>query len=376
MCDFADSHASDIVVPQLGSINERWVQKKMFSRSRVDADLEEVLKTLGPTKLFRRKFLRAHDLWFPEENARLEDGIMLSKAYFLAQRVSIVTGADYYQVRMREDGENISARSLDPDEYTWAIAQVSRNILEFDPDQTRAQRIVLDLYRRKCLKFYAPDRFLRLDHERAQRLIQNYQQFQDEFIPEDLEATLDEPFRNRSRWVRAGDIEAIRVGSQIAAAGLGPKLVRWKTGVRGASMHIEAATVRGTGTREEFSLQVTKWGTSWSYSLPAHAVSRRPSDEETTAVAEFQLGWRRLLGVGSRIMDFHLLRRVGFDADERSDLVQRARVAVGVETETTLRGWPGIHPYRTAKGNFSVELSDRRLDSVLTLKRLTRRFRG
>ncbi|MGJ7539335.1 glycosyltransferase family 2 protein [Brevibacterium luteolum] len=369
MCDFADAHASDIVLPQMGSINGRWVQSKLYARTRIDADLSSVLTTLGPTKLFRRKFLDKHELRFPEEKVRLEDGIMLSRAYFLAQRVSVVTGADYYQIRSRDDGQNISSRYLDPDEYTWAIAQVSRNIRDYDPDPKRANRIILDLYRRKCLKFYAPDRFVKLKHERAERFIEVHQQFQREFIPVELEAALEEPFRSRSEWVRAGDIEAIRVGSQIAAVELAPTLVRWKLTSRGAELQIRSRVFSGGAVDESHVLQVSKRGSNWRYTLPAVRLARGADKESNTTTAEFRLGWRRLLVPSERVVDLHLIRRVGYDDDPRKDLVQRARVAAAPEVESSLVARGNVHPYCTAQGNISIKLTTGRLGDVLAWAR-------
>lgn len=377
MCDYADEHSSDIVVPQMGSINGRWVQPKMFTASRPDADLEVVFTTLGPTKLFRREFLRQHGLRFPEEKVRLEDGIMLSRAYFLAQRVSILTGEDYYQIRTRDDGQNISSRYLDPDGYTWSITQVSRNIRELDPDPQRARRIVLDLYRRKCLKFYSPARFVKLKEDRAQRFIALHQRFQDEFIPVALEETLNQPFRSRSEWVRAGDANAIRAGSQLAVTELSPVLRRWRLRLRGAELHVNAQVDPRTPATEYFSLEVTKRDSSWSYSLsPVWGPTRAATEGETVALV-FQLGWRQLLAPTARILDFHLLRRVPYDSDRRKDLVQRARLSVAPGAEATFGDRTDVRPYTTANENFSVKLSIGRagklMGGVRALKRRIRR---
>lgn len=319
-----------------------------------------------------------HGLRFPEEKVRLEDGIMLSRAYFLAQRVSILTGEDYYQIRTRDDGQNISSRYLDPDEYTWAIAQVSRNIREYDPDQRRAERIILDLYRRKCLKFYAPARFVKLKDDRVRRFIAAHQRFQDEFIPVELEEELIQPFRSRSEWVRAGDANAIRAGSQLAITELSPVLCRWKLRLWGADLHVTAEVDPRTPSNQRFSLEVTKRDSGWSYSLSPVREPRYVAVEDgTVAMMVFRLGWRQLLAPTARILDFHLTHRVPYDTDPRKDLVQRARLSVAPGAELSFRDRADIRPYRTANGNFSVKLSIGRagklMSGVRTLKRKLRR---
>ena len=111
---FADEHGSDVVVPKMVGLNGRmawWPHPEQAP----DADLEKVLQTLTPQKLIRRSMLVDRDLRFPEEKIRLEDGMMLTRAYYTAARVSALGDYDYYYIRTRDDGGNISsAASIRP----------------------------------------------------------------------------------------------------------------------------------------------------------------------------------------------------------------------------------------------------------------------
>ena len=177
--------------------------------------MERVLETLSPQKLFRRSMLVDHDIRFPEEKVRLEDGMMLTRAYYAATRVSTLGDYDYYFIRARDDGQNISQGRLDPPGYTWSIGEVSRLVKEHDPDPARADRIVLDLYRRKCLKMYGPVRFGKMQNIHRDQWLHEHAKHIATYIPPELEAELSPPFRQRSERVRAGDKEGLLLLGRI-----------------------------------------------------------------------------------------------------------------------------------------------------------------
>ncbi|WP_022924366.1 glycosyltransferase family 2 protein [Serinicoccus marinus] len=203
MVEFADEQGSDVLVPRSVGVG-RFVPY-LFRVTRVDADLERVFHTLTPQKLFRRSLLEREQIRFPEEKVRLEDGMMLARAYLLADRVSFLGGEVVYHLISRDDGQNISVQDFDPDGYTWSIGEVARLIRENDPDPGRADRVVLDLYRRTCLKFYQPARWSTMPRARREKFLAAHRRFMDVHIPPALEDQLAEPFRTRSRLVRAGD---------------------------------------------------------------------------------------------------------------------------------------------------------------------------
>jgi glycosyltransferase involved in cell wall biosynthesis len=232
---FADEHNSDVVVPKMVGLNGRmawWPHPEQAP----DADLEKVLQTLTPQKLIRRSLLVDRDLRFPEEKIRLEDGMMLTRTYYTASRVSALGDYDYYYIRTRDDGGNISSGRLDPPTYTWSIGEVSRLIKEHDPDPARADRIVLDLYRRKCLKMYRPDRFAEMQNIHRDEWLHEHAKYIATHIPPELEAELKPPFRQRSERVRAGDKEGLLLLGKIEEREAVPTLVRARWSFRSLSL--------------------------------------------------------------------------------------------------------------------------------------------
>jgi poly(ribitol-phosphate) beta-N-acetylglucosaminyltransferase len=205
--EFATAHGSDIVVPRLTGVGGRWTSHRPWPRTEVDADLRRVFLTLSPQKLFRREFLQEHDLRFPEGRVRLEDGMFLARAYLSARRVSTLSDGDYYFLRERAGGGNISAAPLDPAGYLGSVATIGRTVRELCPDAPMADEIVLDLYRRKALKVFAPDRFLGYRPALRSAWTEAVRVLAEELVPVALEQRLPEPFRTRSALARAGDVD-------------------------------------------------------------------------------------------------------------------------------------------------------------------------
>jgi poly(ribitol-phosphate) beta-N-acetylglucosaminyltransferase len=204
--EFATAHDSDIVVPRLTGVGGRWTSSRPWPRTEVDSDLRRVFLTLSPQKLFRRAFLQEHDLRFPEGRVRLEDGMFLARAYLTARRVSTLSDEDYYFLRAREGGGNISAAPLDPQGYLGSVATIGRTVRALCPDARIADEIVLDLYRRKALKVFAPDRFLGYRPALRSAWTEAVRALAVELVPVALEQRLPEPFRTRSALARAGDV--------------------------------------------------------------------------------------------------------------------------------------------------------------------------
>lgn len=220
MTDYADQHDSDVLVIKTQGLNGRYSSNRPWLRTRADSDLFEVFLTLAPQKLFRRSFIVGEGLRFPEEKVRLEDGMFLSEAYLRARRVSTLADDVYYFLTRREGGANISAAMLDPVGYTQSIRVISRTVRELCHDPDLADRIVLDLYRRKALKVFAPDRFLGYTRWRRRAWVEAVSRLADDLVPVSLEEQLGEPFRTRSRLARAGEVQPmVRMCREQSATG-------------------------------------------------------------------------------------------------------------------------------------------------------------
>lgn len=228
LVDFAEQHNSDIVIPKLTPLGGRRFPTSVYEKTLIDADLLTAFGTLFSPKLHRRRMLVDHGISFPEGKVYVEDGIFNAHAYMHATRVSIVADYDYYYVRAREDGRNISRRKREPVAYTSSVAHISRIVREHLGDSATADQIVLDLYCRKCLEVYHPRRFAKCDEAVQDVWMAQHKVFVDEFVSEAMEQQLESPFRERSYFVRRADkagllaLKAKRAAPKSAARAVPP----------------------------------------------------------------------------------------------------------------------------------------------------------
>jgi hypothetical protein len=178
--------------------------------NQVDADRAPLFGALGPMKLFRRDFLEAHDLRFPEGRLRLEDGRMVARAYLTAGRVSLLTDYEHYYLRRREDGANISAQLGQPDEYLGAVAAVIDIARQNSTDSALLDKVAVDLYERKALKHLGPERFLEHSSGRGKAWVAAVGELARTHVPVAAEKALPLDARLRSRLAREGDVKSLR----------------------------------------------------------------------------------------------------------------------------------------------------------------------
>lgn len=209
MVDFADENQVDVLAPRVVGIGGRGVNSILFAKTLVDAPLRTILGTLTPQKLVRRELLDAHGIRFPQGKIRLEDGMMLARCYLSARRISILADYDYYFIRTRDNGTNISSQGTVPEKYTGSVLEIARIIKENHPNAEHAELLVLDLYQRKLLRSYAPARFMAMPPRVRNRWVKAHAGFVGQHIPRHLEEQLGFPFRQRSQLVRKLDVEGL-----------------------------------------------------------------------------------------------------------------------------------------------------------------------
>ena len=210
---FAEEHGSDVTIPKMVPLEGRGFPTAVYEQTRIDVDLVTAFRTLFPQKLYRRRLLEEHDIWFPE-GIRLDDGNFNAQAYVHAKRISILGDHDYYFLRARKDGKHLSRTERDPATYTASVVKLFEIVKANVKNGALADQVVLDLYRRKCLPEYDPKRFTFYDASLQDAWVAAHKAVIDRFVTEDMEAQLDTPLRERSRFIRGGDrtglVELIR----------------------------------------------------------------------------------------------------------------------------------------------------------------------
>lgn len=187
MKDFVLEHDPDVLAPRIVGVDGRKGGGQVFAKTIIDAPIDHMIKTLMPQKLIRAQLMKDYGIRFREDKVRLEDGMMLAQAYCVAQRNSVLGDYDYYFLRTRSDGANISKGAIDPFPYTESLKHIAKTLITYVQDTEYAHRLVAELFSRKGLKVYRGQRFLNYKESKRQDWITAHRSFLIEFLPKDLE---------------------------------------------------------------------------------------------------------------------------------------------------------------------------------------------
>ncbi|UEJ84154.1 glycosyltransferase [Brachybacterium halotolerans subsp. kimchii] len=132
MTAVADREGSDVVLGQVRGIDGRSARGATFPSTRLHVDLLEdnVFRTLGPWKLFRRELIEQHAMRFRTDVKVAEDQLLVARAYLTASTISILADRDYYLLRQRADGGNVTRTVRGPAELVDAFTHLTEVVLE------------------------------------------------------------------------------------------------------------------------------------------------------------------------------------------------------------------------------------------------------
>lgn len=199
---------ADIVVGKVVG-HGKGVPRPLFRRNQRDVALgtAPLLQLLSPHKLFRRSFLEAHDIRFPEGRRRLEDHVFVVHAYCHTTAISILADYACYHWVSREDRHNASLQRLDPVAYYGNVREVLDVVEAHLPPGPVRDRLRVHWYRGKMLMRVGgrpfarrEEAFNRLITEEVRRLaVERFSRADEELLPYHL--------RVRARLLRDGSYE-------------------------------------------------------------------------------------------------------------------------------------------------------------------------
>jgi glycosyltransferase involved in cell wall biosynthesis len=125
MVGYADDNRADILIGKMIG-HKRGVPRALFRVNDPDATLwtRPLMSSLTPHKLFRRSFLNANSIRFPEGKRRLEDHVFVVEAYFRASKIAILSDYVCYHHIRREDDGNAAYEGLDMAAYYRYVREV------------------------------------------------------------------------------------------------------------------------------------------------------------------------------------------------------------------------------------------------------------
>jgi glycosyltransferase involved in cell wall biosynthesis len=209
MYAMARADDADIVIGKVVG-HGKSVPRNLFreNRSGVDLEWESLLWLLTPHKLWRRAFLDAHGLRFPEGRRRLEDHVFVMRAYFASPSISVLADYPCYHWVLRDRDQNASWGRLDPESYFADMGEVLDIVDEHTEPGEFRDRLYARWYRGKMLNrvekvLSNPD----ADHRMA--LYRAMHELAVARFPESVDARLPFNLRERSRLLRAGRLDEL-----------------------------------------------------------------------------------------------------------------------------------------------------------------------
>lgn len=246
LCDYADRHASDVVVGKEVGIGRR-LPSRIFRRDipRASLGTDPLLEMLTPHKMFRTSFLRANGIRFPEGRVRLEDHLFVMRAYFAASTISVLTSVPCY-AWVKQPGSASSSR-IDPETY-FPHLELVLDVVEENTEPGRLRdRLLRHWFRGKILKRLAGRRMVRYPAAYRDRLLDVVTPLVRSRFGPGVDAGLGFPHRVRAALLRADRrddllrLAEFEDGMQCRAVLIA---ARWS---RGGGLHL---TVRVTITRD------------------------------------------------------------------------------------------------------------------------------
>ncbi|GAA1877590.1 hypothetical protein GCM10009715_25400 [Paeniglutamicibacter psychrophenolicus] len=245
MAEFAQQHQLDVVMPKVVGIGGRKQTSSLYAKTNPSATPLQALKSLTPQKLVSRSLIESNQLRFVEEPVRLEDGMFMVACYLKAKRIGVISDFDFYSLRKRADGSNISFRPLVPHEYTASIGKIASIINAMAKSQELAESMVLSLWARKGLKIYEPPRFKRYSEKIRGQWLEAHAAFLEAFISAELSGRLADIHHRKTEAIRSKDMSAVLATNELEAVLTQPVTVGAAVVVDGAL--VITGMVPGTG---------------------------------------------------------------------------------------------------------------------------------
>lgn len=210
MVEMAEARDAEIVIPRFAGTGGRRVQSLFQRHPAGPITIARAMETLSPQKLFSRELIDRADLRFPEEQVRLEDGIFVARAYTRANRMLFCGKSPLYFIALRDDGQNISSRTIDPENYVGSCRRIAEILLDGTPNPEAGRRLVLQFFQRKGLRVYVPRRWARMTAETRGQWVALHRDFLADLVPAACDAWVTHPTdRRKLALIRAGDLAGL-----------------------------------------------------------------------------------------------------------------------------------------------------------------------
>lgn len=210
LLEMATRNHSDIVIGKVAS-DFRGVPHGLFRHNRETCTIRDapLIDSLTPHKMFRTAFLRDNAIRYPEGRRRLEDQLFMVRAYFAAERVSILGDVLCYFYLRRADGGNAGSEQIVPLDYYANLREVLDVVIAHTEPGGFRDSLLRRFYRVEVLGRLSEPSYPRRDPDTRAELFAAAHALATTVFDDGVHAGLASVLRERSSLLRAGRQEAL-----------------------------------------------------------------------------------------------------------------------------------------------------------------------
>ena len=230
MVETAQEQDSDVVLGRMRSTDDRHAPSSMFGRTVLDADLvrDKVFNTLGPTKLIRRSLVERLGLRFPTDQRVGEDQPFMAAVYLNARKISVLADMDYYLIRHREDGSNLTLQTLTSADQVEIAVRLAREVEKHTEPGKRRDALLKRPFG-WSMKRALDSRWSALDRAEQARLAETFRTEAGHLYTDGLRRGLEADVRILLDLLMADDLDAVAAYSDHVAS-KPPRRLRFEDG--------------------------------------------------------------------------------------------------------------------------------------------------
>jgi glycosyltransferase involved in cell wall biosynthesis len=224
MVAMADADQADVLTGKVVGQGKS-VARAIFRRNRshVTLDWGPLVTLLSPHKLYRRSFLNAHGLRFPEGHYRLEDHNFVMRCYFAARSISVLADYPCYHWVLRDLEVNASTRRFDVPDYFGRVGEILDIVIaNTEPGEAR-DKLLSSWYTSKLLGRVGGLAYVERPDDYRAELYAEIRRMADARFGPAFDARLPFNLRVRAQLLRAGRADDLLTLARREAA-LTPKV--------------------------------------------------------------------------------------------------------------------------------------------------------
>jgi glycosyltransferase involved in cell wall biosynthesis len=213
LVSIADASDADIVVHKISGGGPRNIYHQLFRRTETGLTLTSyptLIRNGTVCKMFRRDFLRSHDIRFPEGQTYIEDQYLCLRSYAQARSIAVVSDlVTYFHWKRRAGGEHFGDADVDPAAYRAEIEALLDAVDREVADPQTRFAVVWRYYRGEVLGRLRGKAMVDYDPTYRAALVDAMHDLSVARIPEDVHDHLTAMIRIESRLLRDGDLDGL-----------------------------------------------------------------------------------------------------------------------------------------------------------------------